>query len=116
LAAACKYQVAGLEQLCENHLAASLCVSNAADILRLADLYEAQPLKTRALQFIASNAKAAVSTEAFLHRLSPALCHEVRPSKAAFRSLLPTPTYPYLPLPTLTYLPTFNVVGFIYDI
>mmetsp|Transcript_30352 Transcript_30352/g.51330 ORF Transcript_30352/g.51330 Transcript_30352/m.51330 type:complete len:365 (-) Transcript_30352:1292-2386(-) len=77
LAVACKYQVKGLEILCENHLCATLTVETAVHVLYLADLYEAVRLKQRALQFIAQNAKHVVAAEDFFERISPALCQEV---------------------------------------
>mmetsp|Transcript_57098 Transcript_57098/g.100267 ORF Transcript_57098/g.100267 Transcript_57098/m.100267 type:complete len:443 (-) Transcript_57098:269-1597(-) len=77
LAIACKYQVPGLETLCENHLCASLNVANVVNVLYLSDLYNAQQLKHRALHYIAHNAKAVVETEGFFHSLNFNLCQEV---------------------------------------
>lgn len=77
LAAACKYQVPGLETLCENHLCASLGVSNVVSVLYLADLYNALQLKARALHFIAHNAKEVVQADGFFQSLSFGLCQEV---------------------------------------
>ena len=77
LAIACKYQVPGLETICENHLCASLNVSNVVNVLYLSDLYNAQQLKHRALHSIAHNAKAVVETEGFFHSLNFSLCQEV---------------------------------------
>jgi len=77
LAAACKYEVAGLEALCENYLYESLDSANAGTILYIADLYGAQQLKERALHFIAHNAKSVVQTEGFFDTLSSSLCREV---------------------------------------
>jgi speckle-type POZ protein len=77
LAVACKYQVPGLETLCENHLCASLGVSNVVGVLYLADLYNAQQLKARALHFIAHNAKEVVQSDGFFQSLSFGLCQEV---------------------------------------
>lgn len=77
LAAACKYQVPGLETLCENHLCSTLNVNNVVNILYLSDLYNAQQLKARALHYIAHNAKAVVQTEGFFQSLSMTLCQEV---------------------------------------
>jgi speckle-type POZ protein len=65
LAMACKYQVRGLETYCENFLCASLSLENVIEVLSLADLFHATRLKSRALQFIAHNAKAVVQSEAF---------------------------------------------------
>jgi hypothetical protein len=77
LALACKYEVPGLEYLCENHLCASLCVTNVVGVLYLADMFQAQQLKARALRYIAQNAKAVVQQEGFFRSLSFALCQEV---------------------------------------
>ena len=66
LAAACKYQVTGLESLCEEHLCATLSVENVVNVLFLADLYEARRLKYRALQFISCHTRAVV-----LHGIRP---------------------------------------------
>ncbi len=76
LAMACKYQVRGLEALCENHLCSALCVANALETLSLADLYCAKHLKTRSLLFISHNARAVVQSEGF-RRLSAELYPEV---------------------------------------
>jgi speckle-type POZ protein len=65
LAMACKYQVRGLETYCENFLCAALSLTNVIEVLSLADLFQAGRLKSRALQFIAHNAKAVVQSEAF---------------------------------------------------
>jgi hypothetical protein len=77
LAAACKYQVPGLESLCENYLCASLTVSNVVNVLYLADLYSAAQLKARALHYIAHNAKEVVTADGFFQGLSFGLCQEV---------------------------------------
>lgn len=77
LAIACKYQVPGLETMCENYLCASLSVANVVNVLYLSDLYNAAQLKTRALHYIAHNAKAVVETEGFFQSLNYSLCQEV---------------------------------------
>ena len=77
LAAACKYQVPGLETLCENHLCSTLSVGNVVNILYLSDLYNAAQLKARALHYIAHNAKEVVQAEGFFQSLSFGLCQEV---------------------------------------
>lgn len=77
LAAACKYQVPGLESLCENHLCANLSTANVVNILYLSDLYNAQQLKARALHYITHNAKEVVQAEGFFQSLSFGLCQEV---------------------------------------
>jgi len=77
LAIACKYQVSGLEVLCENHLIASLTVNSVAGILRLADMYAADQLKFRALHFIKHHAKAVVQTENFFRNLNLSLAQDV---------------------------------------
>lgn len=77
LAIACKYQVLGLEVLCENYLIASLTVNSVAGILRLADMYAADQLKLRALHFIKHHAKAVVQTEDFFRHLNLGLAQDV---------------------------------------
>lgn len=77
LAIACKYQVPGLETMCENYLCASLSVANVVNVLYLSDLYNAAQLKARALHYIAHNAKAVVETEGFFQSLNYSLCQEV---------------------------------------
>lgn len=77
LAVACKYEVPGLEALCENHLCATLTASNVVNVLFLSDLYSAKHLKQRALMFIARHAKEVVREEGFFQGLSMPLCQEV---------------------------------------
>jgi speckle-type POZ protein len=77
LAAACKYQIAGLESVCELHLISTINVTNAASVLALSDLYEASHLKSKCLQFIAMNAKNVVQTEGFFEKLGFSLCQEM---------------------------------------
>ena len=77
LAISCKYQVPGLEVLCENHLISSLTVGSVAGVLRLADMYAADQLKLRALHFIKHHAKAVVQTENFFQNLNISLAQDV---------------------------------------
>lgn len=103
LAAACKYQVPGLETLCENHLCASLSVANVVNVLYLSDLYNAAQLKARALHYIAHNAKAVVEADGFFQSLNYSLCQEViralagvesadGPGQHLHNSVLPSPS------------------------
>lgn len=77
LAAACKYQIKGLELLCENFLSSTLNVNNVANILYLSNLYDSSHLKSRALQFISHNAKSVIQSEGFFDKLGFGLCQEV---------------------------------------
>lgn len=52
LAAADKYAIERLKQMCVGYLCERLSVENASNILRLADLYNAPELKMRCEQFI----------------------------------------------------------------
>lgn len=76
-AAACKYQIQGLETLCEVYMSSTINVSNVVKIAYFADLYGKKELKNCALQFIAMNAKAVIQTEGFFDSLGFALCQEV---------------------------------------
>mmetsp|Transcript_4357 Transcript_4357/g.5999 ORF Transcript_4357/g.5999 Transcript_4357/m.5999 type:complete len:346 (-) Transcript_4357:327-1364(-) len=76
-AAACKYQIKGLETLCEVHMSSTINVSNVVKIAYFADLYGKKELKSCALQFIAMNAKAVIQTEGFFDSLGFTLCQEV---------------------------------------
>lgn len=60
LAMSCKYEVSGLQALCEDHLCSTLSITNVLNVLYLADLYNAHRLKHKALQFIGSHAKEVV--------------------------------------------------------
>lgn len=77
LAMACKYQVMGLETHCENFLCATLTVQNVVNLLCLADMYGANNLKHRSLQFIAHNAKIVIEAPGFFDSLGFQLCQEV---------------------------------------
>lgn len=77
LAAACKYQIPGLEALCEHHLMSTLNNDNAVSVMCLAHSYGAKNLKARALQYIARNAKVIMHKEGFFESMDFALCQEV---------------------------------------
>lgn len=77
LAIACKYDLSGLQAVCENHLVSALTISNVASILQLADTFQARQLKQRALLFLSQNAKSVVATEGFFANLGVGLCQEV---------------------------------------
>lgn len=77
LAASCKYQIKGLESICEVHLSSTINVTNVVSILALADLYGRKQLKQCALQFTAHNLKVVVQTENFFENLGFPLCQEV---------------------------------------
>ncbi|KAJ8678635.1 hypothetical protein QAD02_014422 [Eretmocerus hayati] len=57
LAAAEKYSLEGLKMMCEEALCGKLTVHNAADVLALADMYNADCLKTQVIHFLAAHGK-----------------------------------------------------------
>ncbi len=63
LALAHKYDVTLFLELSEMVLVSVLCVQNAVDLLRLADLYERTDLKAAAMKFIVRNAPALLSKD-----------------------------------------------------
>jgi speckle-type POZ protein len=75
LNAADHYSLPRLRAICENTLAESLSVDNAAFTLTLAEQHGAAALKDAALRFVASNAVAVMATEGWRHlkAASPAL-------------------------------------------
>uniref|UniRef100_A0A0K2TV53 Speckletype POZ proteinlike [Cricetulus griseus] n=2 Tax=Lepeophtheirus salmonis TaxID=72036 RepID=A0A0K2TV53_LEPSM len=62
LIAADKYNISRLKSLCEQKIAESIDVSNAADVLVLAHLHEADKLKTATLDFVCENMKSVSET------------------------------------------------------
>eukprot|EP00981_Chlorochromonas_danica_P012100 scaffold4472_cov268-Ochromonas_danica.AAC.1 len=66
LAIACKYGISGLVEKVESHLSSTLTITNAAKVLKMADMCNAQKLKSSALKFIAQNLKAISQTSDFL--------------------------------------------------
>jgi speckle-type POZ protein len=75
LNAADHYGLPRLRAICENTLAESLSVDNAAFTLTLAEQHGAAALKDAALRFVASNAVPVMATEGWRHlkAASPAL-------------------------------------------
>lgn len=65
LAFAEKYDVQELKLTCEQFLTEDLQLENAVPMLRLADLYRANFLKTEALKFINGNLKGVISSESW---------------------------------------------------
>lgn len=65
LAAADKYKVDGLKLLCEMALCDKLSVDNVFGNLRLAEVYGAEKLKTKAIEFIASNGEVLINKPEF---------------------------------------------------
>ena len=76
LAIACKYQVSGLEALCENHLMTTLTVDNVVNILKLANLYNAQQLKLRTIQYIKTVKRDLITME-FIRKLPNDIANEL---------------------------------------
>jgi len=62
LAAADKYQVERLRQLCEVELANSLSIENAAERLALAEMHAAEQLKEECVEFVARHAEEVMKT------------------------------------------------------
>lgn len=58
-----KYDLTKLKTMCEQALGANLSIETAGGMLILADTYDAAQLKAHAMQFILSNATAAMETE-----------------------------------------------------
>jgi hypothetical protein len=77
LAASCKYQIKGLESICEVYLSSTINVTNVVSILTLANVYGRKQLKLCALQFAAHNLKAVIQTENFFDNLGFPLCQEI---------------------------------------
>lgn len=57
LAAAEKYSLEGLKIMCEEALCGKLTINNAADVLALADMYNADCLKTQVIHFLVAHGK-----------------------------------------------------------
>lgn len=57
LAAAEKYSLIGLKIMCEEALCGKLTINNAADVLDLADMYNADCLKTQVIHFLVAHGK-----------------------------------------------------------
>ena len=54
-AAADKYDVQPLREICIHHMATNISVDNAVDVLALAERHSVEPIKSLALQFIKTN-------------------------------------------------------------
>lgn len=65
LAAADKYAIEDLKAFCEKNLGERITTDNAVDYLNLADLYNANNLKTRAINFIISHGKEMIDKPEF---------------------------------------------------
>eukprot|EP01039_Chlorochromonas_danica_P010824 gene10824-biopygen5427 len=77
LAIACKYGISGLVEKVESHLSSTLTIANAAKVLRMADMCNAQKLRSSALDFIAHNLKAISQTSDFFEVLGVPLTQEL---------------------------------------
>lgn len=81
LVIACKYQVPGLQSLCEKHFAAildsGLVHDKICSILHLAELHLLHTLKEQALGYIKRHAPQVVDTDGFLEGLSAPLALDV---------------------------------------
>ncbi|RDD37731.1 Speckle-type POZ protein B [Trichoplax sp. H2] len=69
LAAADKYDLQRLKSLCENSISNNLIVDNAAEVLVIADMHNAEILKKNILKFINSYALEIVETEGYKNLL-----------------------------------------------
>ena len=65
LAAADKYELLSLKEICEDNLCSGLTNSNAVQYLILGDLYKALKLRENALKEVATNMASIVKTEAY---------------------------------------------------
>ena len=90
LVAANRYQLDNLKIVCQLELCKSLSVANAPKMLALADLYNADQLKSHTIDFITAHAIDVMETEAFrtMFNTHPHLI------SAAFRSLVTRPKMP----------------------
>lgn len=79
LQAANKYQLDRLKLICEEALNKTLSADSVAEILALADLYNAAQLKTQAIEFISTHATEVIETEGWnrMVRENPHLVAEV---------------------------------------
>jgi len=84
LAAADKYQLEQLKNICEERLCNSLEIGNSVGHLVLGDMYQAQQLKRMALQFVVRNMSSVVRSRDWRERLidHPALMAEVMEAMA----------------------------------
>ncbi len=73
-----RYEVMGLQLLCETHLSASLTTACVVDRLLFAELYGAKKLKDSAMAYIVKHKAELIKAEpAFLQRLPVELVHEL---------------------------------------
>jgi len=84
LAAADKYQLEQLKNICEERLCNSLEIGNSVSHLVLGDMYQAQQLKRMSLQFVVRNMSSVVRSRDWRERLidHPALMAEVMEAMA----------------------------------
>ncbi|XP_065206322.1 speckle-type POZ protein B-like [Planococcus citri] len=73
LAAADKYDLTELKDMCEIELIENLSIENAANTLVLADLYRADELKSEAMNFVVSKSAKIMNTEAWDCLVAPRL-------------------------------------------
>ena len=65
LAAADKYDVQPLREICMRHMAKNISVENAVDVLALAGRYDVEPIKIQAKKFITNNIANVVETKSW---------------------------------------------------
>jgi hypothetical protein len=75
LALAHRYEVPGLQRLCEHLLKTRLTSDNALQVLSVAELYSSVELRKAVVEFLGRSAK--THSAAFLAEVSPELAHEV---------------------------------------
>ena len=63
LSAAHEYQVQDLKEVCGEHIATTLSIETVAHELLLADLYQAEELKQKCIEFITRHSKEVMHTE-----------------------------------------------------
>jgi hypothetical protein len=92
LALAHRYEVPGLQRLCEHQLVVTLTTTNVLHVLSLADLYDSVELKAGVLRYITQHSAALLSTGTFLPNLTPKQCQEVvcAMSGIAYTTAVPT--------------------------
>eukprot|EP01039_Chlorochromonas_danica_P009426 gene9426-biopygen4741 len=77
LAIACKYGIPGLVEKVESHLSSTLTIANAVQVLRMADMCNAQKLRYSALDYIALNLKAVVQNRDFSQHMDRQLMFDL---------------------------------------
>ena len=83
---ACKYQVEGLERLCEYSMCRCMSSGNVMDLLQLSDLHNSLPLRKHALMFLKKNSSEVVQQPKFFPKLLSLLDHSSSSSSGSSSS------------------------------